>query len=715
MNKRIIIPIKVIMTLGLGVVCAIFLNFFFSKNGIHCFSDVLFGEESTWTDFFKSYKESLSFSGFDSIIWERIIILSITFSFVFLHFLFGIKRAFEFIFKYRWIVGIVVLFTLVALRYNGESMDLYESIQYKMGSEYEEPIIGQETEGRSDETLVSTARRLYYYSNGEPGMEMTFANIIQNPNILMTKALLKIGGIEYALSFDYYFYIILAFLISIELFLIITENRRLLSLACTCMIFFSTFYLWWIFPTQLLNTMGVGVFLYHSINTKSKKKRCLFGILTALFSIRFVFSLYPAWQVPAAYILLAIIVWIIIDGIKSLKEFDKKDWLILIGAVIFMLIGMGICYLDKLEYISSVTKTVYPGERREYGNYTLNKLYNYIPNALFWLKHNNTPSEFSIIINLFPIPLFMSIYYIIKEKKKDALIVGLSIVSLLLIIYCSNGGLPKTIANLFLLSSSTAWRAVDMVAYAEVLLFARVYSKYRINNNIKKKTEKKYILVFSMISLVFALYSIHMSKYSVEGYMPQLFVLFMIVLLFVICYLVISNNNYRKYKSLTIILILFSLFTGMLIRPIRKNADAVYNKPLSKEISKIKEEDADATWITYNSIISQAFLKCYGIEVLNYVNITPNMDLWKKIDPDGKYNEVYNRYAHVLIVFTDEESSFELVQADWFILNISYKDLYKMDVDYVFSHAELSVDNKYVELEEEYGEGNAFIYKVIYK
>lgn len=91
------------------------------------------------------------------------------------------------------------------------------------------------------------------------------------------------------------------------------------------------------------------------------------------------------------------------------------------------------------------------------------------------------------------------------------------------------------------------------------------------------------------------------------------------------------------------------------------------------------------------------------------------MNLWKKLDSSGQYNEVYNRYAHIDVEFTDNDTSMELVQADCMKINLSYKDIEKTEVKYIVAEQPLISENTYVDFEQIYSEAGSYIYKVIYK
>ena len=161
---------------------------------------------------------------------------------------------------------------------------------------------------------------------------------------------------------------------------------------------------------------------------------------------------------------------------------------------------------------------------------------------------------------------------------------------------------------------------------------------------------------------------------------------------------------------------MFALITGVYIRPITKGTYAVDSKPLAKEIQSIVKTDKKSKWIAYGGgIVLSGFSVACGAPTINSVNTYPNMELWKKLDPSGQYNEVYNRYAHIDIDFTDSDTSMELLQADCMRIHLSYKDLVKTDVKYIVALVTLTSGNEYVDFEQLYSEDGSYIYKVIYK
>ncbi|MCL2884641.1 MAG: hypothetical protein FWF49_04080, partial [Oscillospiraceae bacterium] len=75
----------------------------------------------------------------------------------------------------------------------------------------------------------------------------------------------------------------------------------------------------------------------------------------------------------------------------------------------------------------------------------------------------------------------------------------------------------------------------------------------------------------------------------------------------------------------------------------------------------------------------------FGAPSLNSTNFYPETDRWRVVDPDGTYGDVYNRYAHIKLVLTEDKTSFTLIQADYFELNLYVGDLKTLGVRYLIT------------------------------
>lgn len=640
------------------------------------------------------------------------------------HIIFDIRKMYQTIFHRRWVIAGLLLLFLVVNKYHGDSIAMYDAyVQPGMGSEYVQPVFGKARPIRSDEWMVDRSVSLSTQWLEDPygkyndivrgtntvnSNQLSFNKIF---NVFSLAGLLinKCFGYEYFYSYGWYLPIFLTFLFNIEFFLILTDRKKILSVCGSCMIIFSAFFQWWGFPCGVvLYPVASLVCAYYYVESKKTLHKVFFGYGTAVFAANYIISLYPAWQVPMGYVSLVLLIWLIAKERKNLKNLSKGEIIGIVCAFAFCSILTGTYLYDQKEYTSSITATEYPGARVDYGgNNTVYKLFHYIPGVLYAFRDIGNPSEAGTFISFFPIPLLIGCCAWLKDKiyknKKNGIIVGgLLLVSFFLLWY-NVFGLPPVLAKVTLMTYCTSFRAIDLVGYISVILFVIFMSQQEYRIDVKKALAVSLPLSFGCVYYEWQYHA---------GYMNKIFTVVMFAFLFFVIFALISKCSKRMIEMACICVILFSLVTGGYVRPVAKGTDAVYSKPAAHAIIDIVSADRHAKWFTYGSLPLSAFSIACGAPTINSTNTYPNMELWRKLDSEGKYNEVYNRYVHILVDFVDTDTTMELVQADLMQLHLSYKDIEKTEAKYIFATSELDVDNEFVFFEKLYEEGGSYIYQV---
>lgn len=92
------------------------------------------------------------------------------------------------------------------------------------------------------------------------------------------------------------------------------------------------------------------------------------------------------------------------------------------------------------------------------------------------------------------------------------------------------------------------------------------------------------------------------------------------------------------------------------------------------------------------------------------------MKKWELLDPDGLYDEVYNRYAHIEMHLTTDENSFKISTPDSIEIAVSYDELKKLDVKYIIANEKINMNLKNISFENLYYDesSNFTIYKINY-
>lgn len=648
---------------------------------------------------------------------NRAYILFFIFFYMGLHFIFDVKKMYEYIFDKRWLVGAFLLLFLTVNQYHGDSISYYnEVIQPGMGDDSAYPILGKIRPIRSDEYIVDTPSALasgygeHPYGKYNEVMRGTktlnVATGIYGGYVTLAMAPWKLSYLilprEYAFSFCWYAPIILGFLMSIELFYIITGKQKLLSVTGGFLVIFSAFYLWWGFSTYFVSAPGTVICVYYFLKTHEFWKKNLLGLGMAVCFSCFILNLYPAWQVPLGYMFLAVGIWVLHENWSEIKKMRLKEWLIIVGAILLVLSFVGAYYYVAKEYIEAVSSTVYPGKRISTGSYLLNKLFYYAQAPFYAYKEVGNASEAGVFFSLFPIPTIMAVYSFLK--KRDWLIGGLLLAQIPMLVYVTVG-FPEVVAQLSLFSHTMAARTIDIIGLIQIYFIIIILSR--------EETVKLPIPIAVILGVMTAGISVKISNNYFPGYLNTILKIGMLCVITGACVCLMIRLSEKMKLCFLLSLIGLSLFTGIYVRPVTKGLSAIYSKPVAKEIKEICENDEDAKWVAIGDALSAYSVAC-GAPTINSVNRYPNLKLWTKLDMKGEYEDVYNRYAHVDVQFTNEETSFELIYPDCMKLNLSYKDIRKTEVSYLLLAEEMDLTNEYVQFDEVYKEDGIAIYAILY-
>ena len=87
--------------------------------------------------------------------------------------------------------------------------------------------------------------------------------------------------------------------------------------------------------------------------------------------------------------------------------------------------------------------------------------------------------------------------------------------------------------------------------------------------------------------------------------------------------------------------------------------------------------------------------------------------MWEILDPEREYEEIWNRYAHMVIAFSDDDQShYELLGPDSMQMRLNREDFLSLDVSYVITQNEITDGWKDI-LFEKYNESGIWIYEVV--
>lgn len=604
------------------------------------------------------------------------------------------KKICNFILDKRYFIATLVFIICLLFKLHMSSIGCYHYLFKNQATKVEATtILGMSRSIRSDEYMVHTPYYFSQYYNDykkiSKQMSLSGQDMIIGYNSpvkdisLLAKPLTwgyVLLGNEYGLSWYFSLKIILLVLISYEFVMILTKNNKKVSVMGALLISYSPAIQWWLVPHMadvFLWSMTLCVIAYHFFTTNKRWLKNLLTILAPLVLSVFVLALFPSCQIPLGIIALCLFIGALVRDRKQIS-FEKRDVFRIIYVVVISTIILSYSLLTSLDAIKLLYNTVYPGKRISLGgNYTFRSLFTNLTTLFLPYKESNVLNncEVSDFIHIVVpcIIIFPLLYKKLKEKKESNLIIGIIIfIALVIEMIFMLIGFNELLAKLTLFSYINRMELIyGFTASLFSLWTIAILWKYKSILSMKAK-------VISILIFIIG-YTLTITKQNVE-YLPVYIYLIEMLAFSVFVFLIYQG----KQKNSIIMLFLILLVSSFTINPIAYGTSSITDYKLIPAIKKTIIKNKEYVLAT-NSLQMQSLLLANGIKTINAVNFYPDLKKWDLIDSKGKYTDVYNRYYHTEVRLTNEKTSFDLKQADMFILNLNVSDIKKWPVRTIVS------------------------------
>ena len=639
------------------------------------------------------------------------------------------KHIFIYIDKYRYIIGGAIILICTIFELSGSSIGNYYNYlgnQYHTSEELfqQGTLLGIPREIRTDEWATLTpfnfAQQFNDYNSTSDilrGYSTDVTTFYANPSFALATLFRPflwgyiILGNAKGLAFFWSARTVSLFLVMYELGKLLTKNKKVISASFAALITFSQTIQWWYSTNGLIEMFifgGLAIILLDLFLQSDKlwKKALLcLGLIGCAGGYLLVY--YPAQQVPLGYIFGVLAIYILVTNRKLIK---LQDILLIIGTVIIFAACIACIIYNSLDTIQATMNTVYPGKRVNSGGGTnFIELFTYITSIFTPIDGTNlivedNVSELSVFYSMFPFGILCSVYSMIRRKKADLLYILLIAVELLFIIYCLFG-LPTIIAKITFLSYSFSRRIMEILGFIDIILLTKFLSEDCEPRSKRKSIVSLVAIIISIVGILIAVRSLYL--YGLNP--PNIIWIVVTVLIIWIAYLILRNTSDHKEK-LAITLICIITISGLAVNPLQRGADVIYNNSIVQDVAKIRSVDSDALWIVISerSQVNNIPIMV-GAKTINSTNTYPNMNTWHKIDPSGQYESIYNRYAHIHMDISENETVLTLNAPDSISVKVNQSDLEKLNVSYILSDKELTSPK----LTNLYTNNNYYIYKVL--
>ena len=646
----------------------------------------------------------------------------------------------SFLYKNRFIIALSVFVIGVLLQIHGSSLSLLN-----ISANQHSALFGVPFTVHGDEFSVATPFAFSQYFNNFAYFSDIVRSVPTDMFLLYGQPVLDIASLfrpffwgylflpkGMGLSFYWLGRLIVLLLVSFELGMLITKENKTLSLVYSLLITLSPLVQWWFgvnFLVEMLIFGQMAVLLLDKFMLSNDfKKRLLISVLIAFCGVAYTVSVYPAWQVPIAYIILALMIWVVYKNWREFT-FSKKDLIHFIVFSVILIVSLIYIFTKSYDALFTTLNTYYPGGRKYFGGVDLyygaanpTYLLDYMRTLFYALTPQQLPVKISLAYFVSFFPLGIILYSIVQfvQKQRDVLLHLLMAVYIFFLVYYFIT-FPEIVGKITLLSMSMSTRLLVIITLVDVFLVIRSLAVLKPIDFLGKSFSVKSLAISLLLVgiVLFSDFYFMGTKYYSVSMLIVSFVLFGITFFFILN----SAENKKAQFGLLCCVVVISVAAGAFANPIESGVDYYYDQPIIQEVSSIVESDPDAIWVVeghemfINEIIGS------GAHTLNSVNIYPNFDLFSKLDPNNESYDIYNRYSHLKIVFQDSfptvieiPASSTLEKSDHVVVSLNTQDMEKLNISYILSKEDLTpLSNDNVTFSQVFEDNGVRIYKVYYK
>lgn len=623
------------------------------------------------------------------------------------------------VFQYRYLFAGILLLLLVSGKFSGSSLGFYDGMLTDHTENYvESTLLGIPQGLRGDEWATE---KPYYFAQENTDYDYYNRNLMLDGCDMVVSAFAPVKNRmvitrpdlwgflilprDYAFSFYWNVRIIILFMASLELGAMLTQ-RNLYGVLFGLFVCFAPPVQWWLSQTIMI-TIWSGeyfiVFFNQMLQQNKRIKKCRYIFLSTWMALIYIFTLYPAVQVPMGYIFAGLLVYLIITN-REYQPFCRKHlccYGIMAGIITWFCL-----YFYKMSgtAMSAILNTVYPGKSRNWNvlqwDYELLKLVNPVTWCKYLTSINNC--EASQYYTFAPFVVIGLLFLIIKKAdqtdRKIFLIKILTIISSLLWMVAYLPQMPL-VNKLTLLSFSYPVRILLASGYGFMLCVLMMLSVSQDVCIPEEKKAKRIIAITGyLILIVFAMNSKLLSEYLGEGTFAKGCILVLAAFYIFMGYLLLLGTD-GSSKRFALLYVAVSVFSTVFINPVTFGTDSMFEKETMKEIRTISKKETGRWMVSGHTTIAN-LVTAQGVARVSGTYYYPDKAMMEIIDPQHEYESMWNHYAHIDMRLTegknyitqyDEETGMTLSGVDR-IVYINMETAQKLDIRYVFTKYDLPAE-----------------------
>jgi hypothetical protein len=438
---------------------------------------------------------------------------------------------------------------------------------------------------------------------------------------------------------------------------------------------------WWVAPGTF-TTVGYGLlassFFLRALDACGRR-RLASASLAGWSLAAFVCTLYVPWMITTA-----IIVGLVTGSVCVAKlRFAENRRTALRG--LLAVAGIAGCVtvvlsasfvLRHLEGMRAVGNTVYPGQRSAEVGGGLNPAsifgapydYNAFGKQTVSINGTNQSENSSGIMYLVPVVVAFFGLAVGGQKMRRSQVstaLGGVLVAGLVLFSWAVLPLPSYVGRVFLLDRVPVARVLPALSLAGILGIALLVAMVvRREAEIPRKVVVISALTFSFIQL-WAVGQYRIEQATMNPWRPLLLILTLAI--------AIGLCFWGKPALGFFGLVSFGVFQFLNINPVQVGADAILDNPVAQMVSRVEDQlGRGVGWLTIGAdIYVRGTIEAAGADFVSGISRYPDSSAWAVLDPENKFEEAWNRYAHLAFALGPPGSSPTMTSPQADVLNVT--------------------------------------------
>ena len=458
------------------------------------------------------------------------------------------------------------------------------------------------------------------------------------------------------------------------LLLLITKGDVKVSLAGALATYGSSYVQWWLSSVPAEVIAGFSAAVVGSVYLLQARKTggILFGAMLVAMAIpNLLLHLYPPYLQPLALLAVFLLIGLLANRQSLEAGLERLGFRAVVAVCTLLVVGslVALWYEQAADTITLMLNTDYPGHRISLGgDFPLSHIFYGVFES--WKISDNipfppvNPSEASKFWVLFPLaPLLVPLGQWTKPAMRPA--VWLMAFCLMAVAWAS---LPlPTIVRTVMAAAGwylTPASRVDLgISVASAILMAFLAAAIARGDVRVIRAPRALIPVIAFAGTL--AYGFYLQLLDPDFFnLPRISLAASVVA-------GIAWSSIEAKRGLYLTLAVALALPTLHVNPIQSGLQPYLNKAIFQAARKFGGNDGDL-WAVFGSLeLSQGF-KAAGLNVLNGTHYAPRMEWLDILDPDHKYKQVWNRYAHTNLVAAnrDEKAEFKIDFADSYHITV---------------------------------------------